>query len=29
MVHEENIVITENGAEMPGKRVAAEMTIIR
>jgi len=28
MVHEENIVITENGAEMLSKRAAAEMPII-
>jgi Xaa-Pro aminopeptidase len=28
MVHEENIVITENGAEMLSKRSAAEMPII-
>ena len=28
MVHEENIVITENGAEMLSKRAAIEMPII-
>ncbi len=29
VAHEENIVITENGAEMLSKRAAAEMPIIR
>ena len=29
MVHEENIVITESGAELLSKRAAAEMPIIR
>jgi len=28
MVHEENIVITENGAELLSKRAAADMPVI-